>query len=161
MASGQSSSSTPKGTVYFNPSYGQGGKGVKLPYKSGGYSEAELQAAGNKAYGVQYGSNVYEGYYKAPDGKYYPVDQEKAAYYKANGNSYNGWEEPMRKYYQTFGTFYGYRPDWQTAGRQTYNYSPRTYSYSGGSRGSSGASYGSGNTPNNGIYWNGLSRWGI
>lgn len=153
-------SSNPKGTQYLNPSYGQGGKVVKLPYKSGGYTEAELMALGNKAYGTKYGANVYEGYYLAPDGNYYPVDQEKAAYYLRNGYSYEGWEEPMRDYYNTFGTFYGYRPDWKQAGKanNNYSYSPRSYSYSAGG-GSSRSSYGRGSTPNNGMYWNGLTSW--
>ena len=157
---GTTSDKNPKGTQYLTPSYGQGGKVVKLPYKSGGYTEAELMALGNKAYGTKYGSNVYEGYYKAPDGNYYPVDQEKAAYYLKNGYSYEGWEEPMRDYYKTFGTFYGYRPDWKTAGKSTgggYSYSPRSYSYSSG--GSSNARFGRGTTANNGLYWNGLASW--
>jgi len=153
-------SSNPKGTQYLTPSYGQGGKVVKLPYKSGGYTEAELMALGNKAYGTKYGANVYEGYYQAPDGNYYPVDQEKAAYYLRNGYSYEGWEEPMRDYYNTFGTFYGYRKDWKQAGKagNNYSYSPRSYSYSAGG-GSSRSSYGRGSTPNNGMYWNGLTSW--
>jgi hypothetical protein len=153
-------SSNPKGTQYLTPSYGQGGKVVKLPYKSGGYTEAELMALGNKAYGTKYGANVYEGYYQAPDGHYYPVDQEKAAYYLRNGYSYEGWEEPMRDYYNTFGTFYGYRKDWKQAGKagNNYSYSPRSYSYSAGG-GSSRSSYGRGSTPNNGMYWNGLTSW--
>ena len=162
------SSKNPKGTTYFDPSYKQGGKGVKLPYKSGGYTEAELMAAGNKAYGTKYGANVYEGYYQAPNGKYYPVDQEKAAYYVRNGYSYDGWEEPMRDYYNTFGTFYGYRPDWKTAGRTnssggsgvSYSYSPRSSAVSAAGYGS-GRSYGRGTTPSNGLYWNGNTSWSI
>ena len=162
------SSKNPKGTKYFDPSYNQGGKGVKLPYKSGGYTEAELMAAGNKAYGTKYGANVYEGYYQAPNGKYYPVDQEKAAYYVRNGYSYDGWEEPMRDYYNTFGTFYGYRPDWKTAGRTnssggsgvSYSYSPRSSAVSAAGYGS-GRSYGRGTTPSNGLYWNGNTSWSI
>ena len=156
-------SSNPKGTQYLTPSYGQGGKVVKLPYKSGGYTEAELMALGNKAYGTKYGANVYEGYYQAPDGNYYPVDQEKAAYYLKNGYSYDGWEEPMRDYYKTFGTFYGYRPDWKQSGNSNNNYSfsPRNYSYSSGGNYGSGRSYGRGSTPSNGLYWNGNTSWSI
>ena len=156
-------SSNPKGTQYLNPSYGQGGKVVKLPYKTGGYTEAELMALGNKAYGTKYGANVYEGYYQAPDGNYYPVDQEKAAYYLRNGYSYEGWEEPMREYYNTFGTFYGYRPDWKQSGKanNNYSYSPRNYSYSSGGNYGSGRSYGRGSTPSNGLYWNGNTSWSI
>ena len=158
----------PKGSTYFNPSYGQGGKGVKLPYKVGGYDENDLKDAGNNSYGTtSNGKNAYEGYYYW-NGKYYPVDQEKAAYYKANGNSYKGWEEPMREYYKTFGTYYGYRPDWKTAGglnqwknntspsRSYSNYSSSKLSYTPPS---SGRSYGRGSTANNGMYWNGLTSW--
>lgn len=154
-----------KGATYFNPSYGQGGKGVKLPYKKDGYTEKELMEYGNKSRGTYYGEEAYEGYYLAPNGKYYPIDQEKAAYYKANGGSYKGWEEPMRDYYNTFGTFYGYRPDWKAAGglNTWKNNSSGSYSYSGGrsSGGSSsgGRSYGRGSTANNGIYYNGLTSW--
>lgn len=158
----------PKGSTYFNPSYGQGVKGVKLPYKVGGYDENDLKDAGNNSYGTtSNGKNAYEGYYYW-NGKYYPVDQEKAAYYKANGNSYKGWEEPMREYYKTFGTYYGYRPDWKTAGglnqwknntspsRSYSNYSSSKLSYTPPS---SGRSYGRGGTANNGMYWNGLTSW--
>ena len=167
-----------KGT-YFKPSYGQDmDKGVKLPYKAGGYTAAEIEAAGNKARSDEKyytGDKAYEGYYLAPDGKYYPIDQEKAAYYIKNGGSYKGWEEPMREYYNTFGTFYGYRPDWKTAGGKNVwkqnNSSGRSYgggyynrsnnlSYSGGSAGS-GRSYGRGSTANNGMYWNGNTSWSI
>lgn len=174
----------PKGSVYFDPSYKQGGKGVKLPYDKDGYSENDLKGVGNNAYGTdRYGHNAYEGYYYW-NGKYYPVDQEKAAYYKANGNSYKGWEEPMREYYQTFGTYYGYRPDWKTAGGKNVwkannnvaqNYRPaKSSSTPGGSFGStssnsnnlsysgaSGRSYGRGSTVNNGLYWNGNTSWSI
>ena len=165
------------------PTYGQGGEVVKAPYRKGGYTEDELKAMGNNAYGKSYGSNAYEGYYKAPDGNYYPVDQEKAAYYKANNNSYRGWEEPMREYYNNFGTFYGYRPDWKTAGGVNVwkqNRPAGGFSYSGGgsgsapvvnnqqrlrlsgySGGSGGTNYGRGSTANNGIYWNGNTSWSI
>lgn len=172
----------PKGSVYFNPSYGQQtGKGVKLPYKAGGYSENEIMEYGNKTRGTDWnGKNVYEGYYYY-NGKYYPIDQEKAAYYKANGNSYKGWEEPMREYYQTFGTYYGYRPDWKIAGGKNVwkannnvyeNYRTSKGSGSSGNSSSSslsytpaaassGRSYGRGSTANNGMYWNGNTSWSI
>lgn len=124
----------PKGSTTFTPSYGQDMKqGVKAPYKAGGYTTAELQAMGNKPYKGANGYDQYEGYYYW-NGKWYPVDQEKAAYYLQNG-TYNGWDEGMRDYYNTFGTFYGYRPDWKTAGRNTSNYSysrgGNSYSYNG------------------------------
>jgi len=173
----------PKGTK-FTYSYGQPGTGSKLPYQKGGYSASDIEAAGNKArsdFVYNNGSKAYEGYYLAPDGKYYPIDMEKAAYYKANGNSYKGWEEPMREYYKTFGTYYGYRPDWKTAGGKNVwktnnnvyeNYRPaKSSSSSGGSYsnsnnlsyagGSSGRSYGRGTTTNNGLYWNGNTSWSI
>jgi hypothetical protein len=161
----------PKGSVYFTTSYGQGGKGVKLPYSKDGYTAAEIEAVGNNARSDQKyynGAKAYEGYYLAPNGKYYPIDQEKAAYYIANGNSYKGWEEPMRDYYKTFGTYYGYRPDWKTAGglnQWKYNTSPsRSYSNYSSNKlsytpASSGRSYGRGSTPNNGMWWNGLTSW--
>ena len=167
------------------PTYGQGGQVVKAPYRKGGYTEDELKAMGNNAYGKSYGSNAYEGYYKAPDGNYYPVDQIKANYYKANRNSYRGWEEPMREYYNNFGTFFGYRPDWKTAGgvnvwKQNRPASGRSYGgggsgsapvvnnqqrlrlsgYTGGSGGGY-SNYGRGSTANNGIYYNPNTSWSI
>ena len=138
-------------TTTFTPSYGQGGTGVKAPYKSGGYTDAELQAMGNMPYTDRYGRTQYEGYYLAPDGNWYPVDQEKAAYYKKYG-TYDGWDEGMRKYYNTFGTFYGYTPTWRTTGRKTgsnyYSGGRKSYSYnrSGSNYNSSG--YGSGSNSN-------------
>ena len=182
---GVSNSEKTKGkNVYFRPSYGQAmDKGVKLPYKAGGYTEKELRDAGNIDAGKwkDTDKNFYEGYYLW-NGKYYPVDQEKAAYYIANHNSYKGWEEPMREYYQTFGTYYGYRPDWKTAGgKNTWkannkvweNYRPAknsggsnsyssnnlSYSPASSSASTSGRSYGRGSTANNGMYWNGLTSW--
>lgn len=127
----------PKGTTYFTPSYDQDKhgmkQGVKLPYKTGGYSEADLKSYGNISYGEDnYGNPAYEGYYRAPDGHYYPVDQEKAAYYMRYG-TYNGWEEPMRDYYNTWGTFSGYSPTWKSTGRSSYGYGGY-----GGGYGSSG-----------------------
>lgn len=166
--SSSGSSTVPKGSTYFTPSYGQDmTRGVKAPYRAEGYTASEIEAMGNKARSDQKyynGSKAYEGYYLAPNGKYYPVDQEKAAYYKANGGSYEGWEEPMRDYYKTFGTYYGYRPDWKTAGRSSYggySYSPRSYSYSRGGNSYGGSSYGSGSPANNGLYWNPNSSWSI
>ena len=135
-SSGSPSGTTPKGSETYRPSYGQGGQVVKAPYKTGGYTEQELMDMGNRAYGTAYGNNAYEGYYRAPDGHYYPVDQEKAEYYKRYG-TYNGWQEPMRDYYNTFGTFSGYTPTWKSTGRN-YGGGGGSYSYSGGSRSSSG-----------------------
>ena len=171
----------PKGSVTFTPSYKQGGNGVKLPYTKDGYTAADIEAVGNHARSDQKyynGNKAYEGYYLAPNGKYYPIDQEKAAYYIANGNSYKGWEEPMREYYKTFGTYYGYRPDWKTAGglntwKQNTASTPRipaggsysnnnSLSYAPSASGRSyGSSYGRGSTPNNGLYWNGNTSWSI
>lgn len=124
------------GATYFTPSYGQDmDKGVKLPYKKGGYSEAELEKAGNKPYKDNYGRTQYEGYYMAPDGNWYPVDQGKADYYLANG-TYNGYTPDMAEYYRTFGTYRGYTPNWRNYGSGGGSYSR---SYSGGSSGSYGS----------------------
>ena len=148
--SSASGSDIPKGSKKYPPSYGQEGEVVKAPYKEGGYTEEELMKMGNKAYGTTYSGNAYEGYYQAPDGRYYPVDQEKAAYYQRYG-TYNGWQEPMREYYNTFGTFYGYTPTWKQTGRNTGSGGGgRSYSYSS-SRG--GSSYG-GNGYSGGNYSN-------
>jgi len=161
-----SDKAVPDGSKYYNPSYGQGGKVVKAPYKQGGYTEDEIMKMGNKAYGTAYGKNAYEGYYRAPDGHYYPVDQEKANYYRQTG-SYRGWEEGMRDYWNTFGTFYGYRPDWKTAGRNVSRGSGGGgrggYSYGGGGSSYAGSnrSYGAGSTANNGLYWNPNTSWNI
>ena len=166
---GTTNGNVPKGSVTFEPSYGQGGTGVKAPYKTGGYTEEELIAMGNNNYGKdKYGNSAYEGYYKW-NGKYYPVDQEKANYWRANGGSYKGWEEGMRDYYKTFGTFYGYRPDWKTAGRNIPSggnryYSRKTYNYNNNNNNNGGggsANYGTGSTPNNGLYWNANTSWSI
>ena len=166
-----SGTDVPKGSKTYKPTYGQGGDVVKAPYKAGGYTEDELKKMGNNAYGKKSGNNVYEGYYEW-NGKYYPVDQVKANYYKANRNSYRGWEEPMREYYNTFGTFYGYRPDWKTAGgvnvwKQNRPSTRRSYGGGGGSASAQvsyaggGNNYGRGSTANNGIYWNGNTSWSI
>ena len=171
----------PKGSKTYNPSYEQGGDVVKAPYKVGGYTAEEIEAMGNHPYGTKYGSKVYEGYYQAPNGNYYPVDQMKANYWRRNGGSYKGWQEGMRGYFNTYGTFYGYRPDWQTAGKGKKGGSGKggsnnnNYQYRGGSnKGGSGnnnnnnnnnnhngISYGVGSTPNNGLYWNGNTSWSI
>ena len=169
---GNGGKNVPQGSQYLTPSYGQGGQVVKAPYRKGGYTAEELKAMGNHAYGKKYGSELYEGYYMAPDGAYYPVDQAKANYWRQNGGSYKGWEEGMRDYYNTFGTFYGYRPGWQSAGR--VGGGGGGYSYGGGGGGgsaksssksssgsSSGKNYGSGSSVNNGLYWNGNTSWNI
>lgn len=129
---------------YFTPSYGQDmEKGVKLPYKQGGYTEADLKSAGNKPYKDAYGNTQYEGYYQW-NGVWYPVDQQKAEYYMRYG-TYNGWDEGMRDYFNTFGTFYGYTPTWRTTGRNTGGGGYRNYSWSsrGGGGGGGGGYYGS------------------
>ena len=167
--SGGKGSDVPKGSTYFTPSYGQDmEKGVKAPYRKGGYTAEEIEKMGNKArsdWKYYNGNKAYEGYYLAPDGKYYPVDQVKANYYRQNG-SYNGWDEGMRDYWNTFGTFYGYRPGWRTTGRLggggggSYS-SSRSYSYSGGGGSRSGGSGGSSSAANSGYYWNGNTSWSI
>ena len=164
--------SVPKGSQYFTPSYGQEmEKGVKAPYRKGGYTAEELQKMGNAPrtdFKYNNGKKAYEGYYLAPDGNYYPIDQDKANYYRRYG-TYDGWEEGMRDYWKNFGTFYGYRPDWKNAGRGAGGGGGRSsggggYSYSGGrSSGGTGngKSYGAGSTANNGLYWNPNSSWSI
>ena len=156
----------PDGSTYHTPSYGQGGKVVKAPYKKGGYTEDELKKMGNNSWGTRYGKNVYEGYYEW-EGRYYPIDQIKANYYREHG-SYSGWNEGMRDYWNTFGTFYGYRPGWRVDGRLGggggYSYGGRSgggYSYGGGSSSSGGGSRSGGATANNGLYWNGNTSWNI
>ena len=163
--SGGKGSDVPKGSTYFTPSYGQDmEKGVKAPYRKGGYSAEEIEKMGNKAAGKWQGNaniNFYEGYYyNYLDKKYYPVDQIKANYYRENG-SYAGWNEGMRDYWNTFGTFYGYRPNWRTTGRSGGGGG----GYSGGRGGGGGYSYGGGSSSgaaaNNGYYWNGNTSWSI
>ena len=184
-AGGTTSGSGTKGTT-FRTSYGQPGPGVKAPYKKGGYTAEELEAMGNKPRSdrkYNNGKNIYEGYYEW-GGTYYPIDQVKANYYRANGGSYKGWTEGMRGYYNNYGTFYGYRPDWQTAGKgkstskksgggksgsgdRMWYMGGKSSSSSSSSSGGyanpapSGVSYGRGSTPNNGIYWNGNASWSI
>lgn len=156
---------------------------IKLPFRSGGYTEADLINAGNSvALKDRNNKNVYEGYYLW-DGVYYPIDQVKANYYNTHGHSYRGWQEPMREYWNNFGTFYGYRPDWKTAGGVNVwkQNNPQAYSYRGGGGGGAAApaattqrfrlsggtgsgysqNYGRGSTANNGLYWNPNSTWNI
>lgn len=115
------------GNIIFNPSYGQDMEyGVKLPYKQGGYSASDLEAAGNKPYTDANGRTQYEGYYYW-NGNWYPVDQQKAEYYQRYG-TYNGWDEGMRDYFNTFGTFYGYTPTWRETGRNVRTNSGGGYS---------------------------------
>lgn len=167
-AAGTSGSSgnytVPSGSTYFRPSYGQDmTRGVKAPYRREGYSIEELEGFGNAPrtdFINNNGKPAYEGYYLAPNGKYYPVDQQKAAYYRENG-TYNGWNEGMREYYNTFGTYYGYRPGWKNNGTIRgggygggYSYSPRSYGYSSG--GNSTLTY---TTQNPTYSYNGMKNW--
>ena len=85
------------------------------------------------------GFDAYEGYYQTPDGRWYPVDQDKANYYNRYG-TYRGWQEPMREYWNTFGTFSGYTPNWKQTGRSGGGGGRRSYSYSGGNYSSGGYS---------------------
>ena len=159
---GSGSGTVPPGSQYFRPSYGQEmEKGVKAPYRKGGYTEEELRAMGNVEAGKDRrhpGMNFYEGYYIAPDLQYYPVDQIKANYYNRYG-TYNGWQEGMRDYWNTFGTFYGYRPGWQSGrgggGRRYYG------GGGGASYGRGGSSSGGSGNSNGGIYWNPNTSWSI
>jgi len=138
--SGTGNGKDKSGYQTLQPSYGQEKSVVKAPYKAGGYSEDELKKMGNVPYKDYRGNNAYEGYYYW-DGKWYPVNQDKANYYNTYG-TYNGYTDDMGDYYRTFGTYYGYRPGWRTAGRSG-GYSSRSYSYGGGG----GGSYGSSSSP--------------
>lgn len=155
------STKPPSGSTYFTPSYGQDmEKGVKAPYRTEGYTEEELNAYGNKPrsdWKYYNGKVAYEGYYLAPNGKYYPVDQTKYEYWKRNGGSYKGWEEGMRDYWNNFGTFYGYnkRKTNYGGGGGGYRYYGGSGNYYSGS-GSSGSSNNS-----NGLYWNPNTSWSI
>ena len=155
------STKPPSGSTYFTPSYGQDmEKGVKAPYRTEGYTEEELNAYGNKPrsdWKYYNGKVAYEGYYLAPNGKYYPVDQTKYEYWKRNGGSYKGWEEGMRDYWNNFGTFYGYnkRKTSYGGGGGGYRYYGGSGNYYSGS-GSSGSSNNS-----NGLYWNPNTSWSI
>lgn len=158
---GTESTKPPSGSTYFTPSYGQDmEKGVKAPYRTEGYTEEELNAYGNKPrsdWKYYNGKVAYEGYYLAPNGKYYPVDQTKYEYWKRNGGSYKGWEEGMRDYWNNFGTFYGYnkrKTSYGGGGGGYRYYGGNGYSYSGS--GSSGSS-----NEGNGIYWNTNTSWSI
>jgi len=140
----------PKGAKKSRPSYGQSGQVVKAPYKVGGYTEAELKAMGNEArkdlVGPD-GSMLFEGYYKAPDGNYYPIDQGKANYALARGMTnpyqswyYEGYTPDMEAYRNVYGTYYGYSPSWRQTGanfggNRVYTYAPS---------GSVGSAYGAG-----------------
>jgi len=141
----------PKGAKRSRPSYGQSTQVVKAPYRVGGYTEAELKAMGNEArkdlVGPD-GSMLFEGYYKAPDGNYYPVDQGKANYALARGMTdpsqywyYYGYTPDKEAYRNVYGTYYGYTPSWRDTGaRLGGSGSTHTYAPSG----STGAAYGAG-----------------
>ena len=93
------------------------------------------------------GSMLFEGYYKAPDGNYYPVNQGKANYALARGMTdpsqywyYYGYTPDMEAYRNVYGTYYGYSPSWRQTGanfggNRVYTYAPS---------GSTGAAYGAG-----------------
>jgi hypothetical protein len=155
------STKPPSGSTYFTPSYGQDmEKGVKAPYRTEGYTEEELNAYGNKPrsdWKYYNGKVAYEGYYLAPNGKYYPVDQTKYEYWKRNGGSYKGWEEGMRDYWNNFGTFYGYNKR-----KTSYGGGGGGYHYYGGSGNYYSGSGSSGNSnEGNGVYWNTNTSWSI
>ena len=103
-----------------------------LPYKKGGYFIEDLQDLGMQpkdnwrkdqfGYDTQ-GQPYFEGYYyNRQDGKYYPVNYEKARYAIEKNhatspyqkNIYNGYDQDMNEYYKVFGTYYGYTPSWRT-----------------------------------------------
>ena len=99
-----------------------------LPYKKGGYLLEDLEALGMKpqdglklGYETQ-GKKYFEGYYfNRQDGKYYPVNYDKARYAIEKGAdsaydtwAYKGYDKDMAEYYKMFGTYYGYTPTWRT-----------------------------------------------
>lgn len=174
----------PKGTLYLKPSYQQGGQVVKFPFRQGGYTEEELRVAGNKArpdlkttdrYGEKH--KVYEGYYLAPDGQYYPVNYAKAAYaiqqmrnagirnltheqaadpYFMN-QFYEGYSEDVDDFIRTFGVknLWRYDPNWKNAGLKYSNptTSPRpnnsySWSHTNNNNGNGGGGYNSGQSGN-------------
>ena len=114
----------PKGSLRLRTSYGQTKQVIKAPYRVGGYTEAELVAMGNETRKDLIGPGgtaLFEGYYKAPDGRYYPVDQGKANYALSRGMTnpyqywyYYGYTPDKEAYRNVFGTYYGYTPSWRT-----------------------------------------------
>lgn len=148
----------PSGSRVYKPSYGQDGQVVKAPYKTGGYTKEELKAMGNNArsdkdYG--YGRPVFEGYYLAPDGNYYPVNQNKAAYAISQGMTdpsqywyYDGYSSDVDDFIRTFGVdeLWRYTPDWKSSGLKYSNTTTtnnNSWSYNGNNAFGSGSS----NTP--------------
>jgi len=154
-------SNLPYGTKVV-PSQDGKSKVILLPYKKGGYFIEDLQDLGMKAkdnwrkdqfgYETQ-GQPYFEGYYyNRQDGKYYPVNYDKARYAIEKGAdsaydtwAYKGYNPDMAEYYKMFGTYYGYTPSWRTT----------AFANSSGAGKSGGGSYswntgsGSGNSGNN------------
>ena len=150
--------------------------GWKLPWKQGGYTEEELILAGNNYVGkydnkAQYelrGKNQYEGYYLAPNGNYYPVNQNKAEYAISRGaanlsqskfNSpeymdyyYDGYSSDVDDFVRAFGTenLWRYDPNWKNAGLKYSN--PTSWNTGSGSSGN-GASGNLGNNQQDGRGW--------
>lgn len=60
-------------TATQEPFYPQQPTGIKLKVKSGGYYESELMTAGYIGKRLSDGTTFYEGFYIAPNGKYYAV----------------------------------------------------------------------------------------
>ena len=144
------------------PSQDGKSKVILLPYKKGGYFIEDLQDLGMKAkdnwrkdqfgYETQ-GQPYFEGYYyNRQDGKYYPVNYDKARYAIEKGAdsaydtwAYKGYNPDMAEYYKMFGTYYGYTPSWRTT----------AFANASGAGKSGGGSYswntgsGSGNSGNN------------
>ena len=144
------------------PSQDGKSKVILLPYKKGGYFIEDLQDLGMKAkdnwrkdqfgYETQ-GQPYFEGYYyNRQDGKYYPVNYDKARYAIEKGAdsaydtwAYKGYNPDMAEYYKMFGTYYGYTPSWRTT----------AFANASGAGKSGGGSYswntgsGSGNNGNN------------
>lgn len=170
--SGTGSEYYPKGSIVTEPSYGQGGKVVVMPPKSGGYTAQELEAVGNRARTDEeyYQGFAYEGYYLAPNGKYYPINYQKAAYAISKGMTnpyqtwkYDGYSKDVDDFIRTFGVeeLWRYDPNWKSAGLKYSNpTTSNTYNYSWNTSGGSGASGNLGNEPRGrGWYYNPAVNW--
>lgn len=174
---------------------GQGwNEGVKLPFKEGGYTRDDIVKAGNNEVAVydenspsyQRGRPQYEGYYLAPNGQYYPVNQPKAEYaiqqaknagyypltYAQADNKYfmkqfyEGYNKDVEDFIRNFGpeNLWRYDPNWRNAGLKYSN--PTTsnnYGYTwntgnAGGAGSAGGAY-SDDPRNRGWFYNPAVNW--
>ena len=174
--SSSDSGSYPSGSIVTTPSYGQGGKVVVMPPKTGGYTAQELEAAGNRARTDEkyFEGLAYEGYYLAPNGKYYPINYPKAAYAISQGmrnpiqtQYYEGYSKDVDDFIRTFGPeeLWRYSPNWKNEGLKYSN--PTTTPAPVWNTSNSGSPSGSGNVGglysedprNRGWYFNPAVNW--